>query len=220
MEPGSHIRPWKQQLVAGFRPLQDTWTAEVERSAVIYAWEEALIAGMFQTADYSRHVISRYAEFHNSARDTEEAVQARLKRHDLLHQPGRKFRIIMWEAALHARICPPSVLAAQLDHLVGVIGLETVELGIVPFRAPLKIATANGFWVMDDRLAMVEDWHAELRLDDVDSIATYMKAWNTLRESAVFGDEALNVINAVLRSIQTSPERVGPYPAQQGGERG
>ncbi len=36
------------------------------------------------------------------------------------------------------------------------------RLGIVPFTASMKIVPANGFWVMDDRLVVAEDWHAEL----------------------------------------------------------
>ena len=93
----------------------------------------------------------------------------------------------MWEAALHALICPPSVLAAQLDRLAGVVGLDTVELGIIPFSASLKIPPANGFWIYDDSRVIVEDWHAELWIEDADNIALYKKVWKTLSESAVYG---------------------------------
>jgi hypothetical protein len=40
---------------------------------------------------------------------------------------------------LRSLVCPPSVLIAQLDRLAGVIGMDTVELGIVPLTASLKI---------------------------------------------------------------------------------
>ncbi len=181
--------------------MQENWNTEIERTKVIHGWQESIIEGMLQTADYARHIFTRYAELQNSPRDTDAAVRARLRRQELLYQPGRKFRIIMWEAALHARICPPSALAAQLDRLTGMIGLDTVELGIVPFSASLKIPTANGFYVLDNRLAVTEDWHAELWLEDADSIALYLNVWNTLRESAVFGTEAQNVINRARRSL-------------------
>lgn len=78
-------------------------------------------------------------------------------------------------------------LASQLDRLAGTIGMDTVELGIIPLGASLKIPTANGFWVLDDRLVIAEDRHAELWLDDADCVATYLKVWRTLRESAVYG---------------------------------
>jgi len=92
-------------------------------------------------------------------------------------------------------VCPPSVLAAQLDRLAGAVGLDTLELGVVPFSASLKIYPANSFWIYDERRVVVEDWHAELWLDDADSIAMYLRVWNTLAESAVYGADAQNVIN-------------------------
>ncbi|WP_327225057.1 helix-turn-helix transcriptional regulator [Streptomyces platensis] len=197
----AHIRSWRRQLASGHRPVQENWNTEIARTKVIHSWQESVIEGMLQTADYARHIFTRYAELQNSPRDSDEAVRARLRRQELLYQPGKKFRIIMWEAALHARICPPTVLAAQLDRLTGVIGLDTVELGIVPLSASLKIPTANGFYVLDNRLAVTEDWHAELWLEDAESIALYLNVWNTLRESAAYGTEAQNVINRARRSL-------------------
>ncbi|MGP3926287.1 helix-turn-helix domain-containing protein [Streptomyces sp. 8N616] len=197
----SHIRSWRRQLASGHRPVQDTWNALVAETSIIHGWENSMVSGMLQTADYARHVFIRYAELQKSARDTEDAVRARMKRQEWLYQPGKKFHIIMWEAALRALICPPSVLAAQLDRLAGVVGMDTVRLGIVPFGAPLKIPPADGFWIFDERLAITEDWHAELWLDDADSIGTYMRVWETLRESAVFGADAQRVINEAHRAL-------------------
>lgn len=160
----AQIRPWQSQLSSGHRPVQENWCATIEQTRVVHAWEESIIDGMLQTADYARHIFIRYAEMRNSPRDTDEAVHARLKRQEMLYQPGRKFRILMWEAALHALICPPTVLAAQLDHLAGVMDVDSVELGVVPFHAPLKIPPANSFIILDNRVAVAEDWHAELWL--------------------------------------------------------
>ncbi|WP_260636208.1 helix-turn-helix domain-containing protein [Streptomyces angustmyceticus] len=197
----SQIRSWRRQLSSGHRPVQENWNSEIARTKIIHSWQESVVEGMLQTAEYARHIFTHYAKLQNSPGDADEAVRARLQRQELLYQPGRTFRIIMWEAALHARLCPPSALASQLDRLTGVIGLDTVELGIVPFSAPLKIPTANGFYVLDDRLAVTEDWHAELWLEDTDSIALYLNVWNTLRESAVYGSEAQNVINRARRAL-------------------
>jgi Domain of unknown function (DUF5753) len=84
---------------------------------------------------------------------------------------------------------PPSssVLTARLDRLTGVIGTDTVELGIVPLTASLKVPPGPGFWIYDDRQVVTEAWHAELWLDDDDSVALYLRTWKTLRESAVYG---------------------------------
>ncbi|MFE3586139.1 helix-turn-helix domain-containing protein [Streptomyces niveus] len=198
----SHTRSWRRQLASGHRAVQETLNAEFARTETFRAWEGAMIVGVLQTADYARHIFTRYANLHRSPRDIEDAVRARMKRQVGLYEPGGRYRIVMWEAALHAMVCPPAVLAAQLDRLTGVIGMDTVELGIIPFGAPLRIPPANGFWIFDERLVIVEDWHAELWIDDATAVATYERAWDTLQASAVYGADAHHLISRVRRELR------------------
>ena len=160
-----------------------------------------MIFGILQTPDYARSIFTRYAELQRSPRDTEEAVRSRMKRQEPLYDSSKRFHLILWEAALHALICPPSALAAQLDRLAGVIGMDTVELGIVPLSASLKIPPATAFWIYDDRQVIVENWHAELWIDDGASVDTYLRTWNTLRESAVYDAAAHRLIRAAQRAL-------------------
>ncbi|MFK0280488.1 helix-turn-helix domain-containing protein [Streptomyces sp. NPDC090499] len=197
----SHIRSWRRALANGFAPLHEGLTQELERTSELWMWEESVVAGLLQTPEYARHVLRRYADLMGSASDIEDGVRSRVQRQEWVYRPGRKLHVLMWEAALRSLICPPSVLAAQLDRLAGVIGMDTVELGIIPFTASVKIVPANGFWVLDDRLVVAEDWHAELWLDDVDNVTLYKKVWRTLRQSAVYGSDAHNVIGAARRAL-------------------
>ncbi|MEU4996576.1 helix-turn-helix transcriptional regulator [Streptomyces sp. NPDC021622] len=186
----SHSRSWNRQLRAGHKPVQDALTVEYERSTVLRAWESAMVVGMLQTPQYARHIFARYTKLHRSPRDLDAAVRARMQRQELLYQPGRVFHIVMWEAALHAGVAPSHVRTAQLDRLVGAIGLDTVKLGIVPLGADVDVPPANGFWLYDDRLTIVEDWHAELWLDDAPSLTLYRRVWDSLSQSAVYGSHA------------------------------
>ncbi|MFD7894320.1 helix-turn-helix domain-containing protein [Streptomyces sp. NPDC059743] len=197
----SHTRSWRRQLASGHKAVQDTLNAEFDRTRTFRAWSGSMVVGSLQTADYARHIFIRYADLHRSPRDTEAAVRARMKRQASLYETGKKHRIIMWEAALHPLVCPPPVLAAQLDRLTGVIGMDTVELGIVPLNASLKIPPANGFWIFDNRLVITEDWHAELWIDDPVGIATYIRVWDTLRESAVYDADAHRIITRARRAL-------------------
>ncbi|MEV3932895.1 helix-turn-helix transcriptional regulator [Streptomyces sp. NPDC049944] len=197
----SHIRSWRRALANGFKPLHEGLSSEIERTSDMWVWEESVIAGLLQTPEYARHVIQRYAELLGGAGDIEDAVRSRVQRQEWLYRPGHKLHVLMWEAALRSLICPPSVLAAQLDRLTGVIGMDTVELGIIPFTASVKIVPANGFWLLDDRLVVAEDWHAEMWLDDAENVALYAKVWKTLRESAVYGADAHNAINSARRAL-------------------
>ncbi|WP_405536728.1 helix-turn-helix transcriptional regulator [Streptomyces sp. NBC_00075] len=197
----SHIRSWRRALASGFKPMHENLSSEIERTKDLWVWEESVIAGMVQTPEYARHVITRYSQLLSATGDIDDSVRARMQRQEWLYRSGRKLHVLMWEAALRSLICPPSVLAAQLDRLTGLIGMDTVDLGIIPFTASVKIVPANGFWVLDDRLVVAEDWHAEIWLDDADNIALYTKVWRTLRESAVYGAEAHNVINSARRAL-------------------
>jgi transcriptional regulator with XRE-family HTH domain len=197
----SHIRSWRRALANGFKPLHEGLSTEIDRTSDMWIWEESVIPGLLQTPEYARHVIQRYSELLGGADDVEAAVRSRVRRQEWLYRPGRKLHVLMWEAALRSLICPPSVLASQLDRLNGMIGMDTVELGVIPFTASVKIVPANGFWVLDDRLVVAEDWHAELWLDDADNIALYKKVWKTLSESAVYGADADNVIASARRSL-------------------
>ncbi|WP_333765330.1 Scr1 family TA system antitoxin-like transcriptional regulator, partial [Streptomyces sp. IBSBF 2390] len=96
-------------------------------ASMFRGWESSMIFGILQTPDYARSIFTRYAELQRSPRDTEEAVLSRMKRQEALYDSSKRFHLLLWEAALHALICPPSVLAAQLDRLAGAVGLETVE---------------------------------------------------------------------------------------------
>ncbi|MFI0262553.1 helix-turn-helix domain-containing protein [Streptomyces sp. NPDC017056] len=199
----SHVRSWRRQLSAGHQAVQDAVSAEFARSRTFRAWESAMIVGALQTGDYARAIFTRYAELQRSPQDTDAAVRTRLRWQENLYRANAKYRILMWEGALRAMVCPPRVLAAQLDRLAGVIGMDTVELGIVPFAASLKIPPANGFWIFDERLVIAEDWHAELWIDQSLSISTYLRTWDTLRESAVYGADAHNVISRARRALGT-----------------
>lgn len=160
-----------------------------------------MIFGILQTPDYARHIFNRYAELQQSPCDTEDAVRSRMRRQEALYDPTKRFHLLLWESALRAQVCPPSVLAAQLDRLAGSVGLDTVELGIIPFSASLKVPPATAFWVYDDSQVIVETWHSELWIEDDSSVRTYLRTWNTLRESAVYGADAQNLITQARLSL-------------------
>ncbi|MDI3402488.1 helix-turn-helix domain-containing protein [Streptomyces cavernicola] len=199
----SHIRSWRRQLAGGHRPVQETWNALVDGSNTLTVWENNAVNGLLQTAEYARHVFEGYASLQNSPRDADDAVRARIMRQEWLYQRGKRLNLLMWEGALRAQVCPRPVMAAQLDRLLGVIGMDTVHLGIVPQTGSLQLPPGNPFWIFDDRLVIAEDWHAELWLDDADTIALYQRVWETFSRSAVYGTDAQQVIHEARQKLGT-----------------
>ncbi|GGZ63707.1 transcriptional regulator [Streptomyces inusitatus] len=199
----SHIRSWRRQLAKGHRPVQERWSMVTDGARELHVWDSFLVNGLLQTPDYARAVFEHYSTLQNSPRDTEDAVRARMKRQEWLYRSGNRLNLLLWEGVLRARVCPSDVLAAQLDRLIGAVGMDTVRLGIVPLNAVLRVPPANAFWIFDDRLVITEDWHAELWLDDTDTVALYRRVWDTLGESAVFGADAQRLITMARHTLTT-----------------
>jgi transcriptional regulator with XRE-family HTH domain len=197
----TRYRSWRRQLSGGHRARQELGAGEVARTRALRGLEVVCVPGLFQTPDYARYLFSANTEFRGTPRDTEAAVRARMKGQEVLYEPGRHFRFLLWEGALHARVCPPEVMARQLERLIGLIGLDTVELGIIPLGVTLRRMPSHNFWIYDSRLVVVETINTELWLDDAENIALYGRAWDWLAESAVTGHRAHRLIARARASL-------------------
>jgi transcriptional regulator with XRE-family HTH domain len=200
----SQQRSWRRQLASGHRGVQEKYVAEYRATAAIRGYEATVIPGLFQVPDYARHLLLHNADLMNSPRDTEAAVNARMKRQDVLYESGRRFEVLIWEAALHAVVCPKDVMAAQLERLAGLIGLSSVSLGIVPLGAPLTLTPKHGFWIFDEQRVVVEIINTELRMDSGDDVRLYRTVWERLDAAAVYDSAARRLIGRARASLDHS----------------
>ncbi|WP_405597565.1 helix-turn-helix transcriptional regulator [Streptomyces sp. NBC_01410] len=199
----SQQRSWRRQLSAGHRSVQDRYVVEYQRTATMRGYEATVIPGLFQTPGYARHLLVKNSELMRSPRDTEEAVHARMRRQEVLYEAGKLFRVLVWEGALHALICPREVMAGQLDRLVGLIGMSTVELGIVPLGAPLPLTPKHGFWIFDEERVIVETINTELSYDSAEDVELYGRVWDGLNEAAAYGPRAHRLIARARVQLQS-----------------
>ncbi|MET9423365.1 MULTISPECIES: helix-turn-helix transcriptional regulator [unclassified Streptomyces] len=200
----SQQRSWRRQLSAGHRPVQDRYVVEYQRTATMRGYEATVIPGLFQTPQYARHLLVQNAALMRSPRDTDEAVAARMRRQEVLYEVGKLFRVLIWEGALHALICPREVMAGQLDRLVGLIGMSTVELGLVPLGAPMPLTPKHGFWIFDEERVIVETINTELQYDSADDVALYGRVWDQLAEAAAYGPRAHRLIARARAQVQAA----------------
>ncbi|MET4924033.1 helix-turn-helix transcriptional regulator [Streptomyces sp. PSRA5] len=197
----THVQSRRRQLSTGHGPIQEKSVVEYRETQTIRAYEATVIPGLFQTPDYARALLTHNAEIHQTPRDTEAAVRARMRRQEALYEPRKRHRVIMWEGALHALPCAHETLAAQLDRLAGLIGLSTVSLGIVPLGAPMALTPKHGFWIFDEQLVRVETISTELRLDDPVDVALYGRVWDRLNNAAAYGPDAHRVLARARRLL-------------------
>ncbi|MGE7387490.1 Scr1 family TA system antitoxin-like transcriptional regulator [Streptomyces sp. NPDC004126] len=142
-------------------------------------YETGVIPGLFQTPDYARHVFLNGSNRHRSPKDTEEA-------------------------ALRVLLCPSETMAGQLDRLSGLIGRDTVELGIIPLGAPMATTPKHGFWIYDERRVTVETISVELRLDSAGDVGLYQRVWDKLSEAAAYGPHAHRLIARARAALPSS----------------
>ncbi|WP_338931759.1 helix-turn-helix transcriptional regulator [Streptomyces netropsis] len=190
----SQQRSWRRQLASGHRGVQEKYVVEYRSTSTVRGYEATVVPGLFQTPDYARHLLLHNAELMQTPRDTDEAVRARMQRQEVLYQGGRTFEITMWEGVLHALVCPREVMVAQLDRLVGLVGMDRVSLGVIPLGAPLKITPKHGFWIFDESRVIVETVNTELHLEAAEDVALYGRVWDRLGEAAVYGAHAHRLI--------------------------
>ncbi|MGH3695099.1 MAG: Scr1 family TA system antitoxin-like transcriptional regulator [Pseudonocardiaceae bacterium] len=91
-------------------------------------------------------------------------------------------------------------LEGQLDRLVSVIDLPTVELGIVPFPL-MPVMPLSSFYIHDE-IAYIETLTAEKRLFEPAEVAVYQKSFRLLREAAATGPDAVALIQRVAAELR------------------
>jgi hypothetical protein len=198
----SHIRSWRRQLASGHKPVQDTHLAahvrrvRVPRLGVVHGSSGSSRPRLRPA------IFTRYAELQQSPRDTEDAVRSRMQAAggavrpcEALPPPSVGGRA-PGARSVRRRYWPHSSTGCQAcrsGH--GGAGHRPAQC------ESLKIPPATAFWVYDDSRVIVETWHSELWVEDETSVSTYLRTWNTLRESAVYGADAHRLISDARRAL-------------------
>jgi transcriptional regulator with XRE-family HTH domain len=205
----NEVATFRARLSHGLAAVQDS-VRDLEASArVIRNFQPGIIPGLLQTADYARRIMA-FADI-TSGGGYGAAVAARLSRQQALHDPARSFEFLVTEAALRYRPGPPATLTAQLDHLAAVATLETITFGVIPADAQMHAITRCCFILYEDRtgdqppVAAVETPHASLHASDPADVALYRDQLARLRESAVNGAGALNIVRSIAHPQQPPP---------------
>jgi transcriptional regulator with XRE-family HTH domain len=161
------------------------------------------------TAGYAREhlaLASGPSAWGASPADIEDMAAVRLRRQEILSDPGKSVQIVMLEAALYTRLCSPAAMAGQLDRLLAADGLPALELTIVPFTAQVPVYPLSGFVVYDDQLVLVETLTGEQQLNDPEEIARYIGWFGLLRDAGARGRDAAVLIRRALAALTAGPD--------------
>ena len=170
----------------------------------IAEFQPAMISGLLQTSDYAReflHLPCGPLSFGADEDTIDQMVAKRMQRQQVLYQHGKQVQVVMLEGALRCRVVSAPTLAGQLDRLMAISGLSSLELGIIPFEAAVPVFPLSGFRLYDD-LVIVESIVGEQQLAEPDDVARYEKYLELLREAASTGREAAAIIGRALEGTR------------------
>ena len=183
--------------------------ADIEaRSTRIGEFQIAMIPAILQTADYAREIMSLAsgpAAWEAGTDDIEDMVGVRIQRQEALYDKRKNVQVVLGEAALRTLVVTPVTLTGQLEKLLAVMQLPSVELGIIGFGQRMPVFPFVSFSVRDDDLIVIEGLTGEQKFttsNAADQVAPYLRFFDLLRESAVTGDEARRLITSAAADLR------------------
>ncbi|MEU0118508.1 helix-turn-helix transcriptional regulator [Streptomyces bobili] len=192
---------WRTQVRAGLKALQGSEPRLFQDTQMFRVYSSSLVPGLLQTEGYAAGILGMSARFRGLAvDDSEAAARARVDRSQVIHEPGHRFVFVVEEAALHYQVCDAEAMAAQLGYVLTAGALPQVSLGIIPTSVSTREQwPRETFHLYDDRLVSVELVSARVRITQASEIALYLRAFEQLRKTAVYGADARALI---LRAIE------------------
>lgn len=217
---GPHVRVELGDLLTNARIQYSSW-AEVYRcggiadrqaeigaaeagAALLRGYQPSLIPGIVQTVAYARELltISGGPILTGATPERIEALIAqRVKRQELLYQPGRQVQIVLGEAALTVHFGAVDTLLGQLDRLVTLAGLSSLDLRVLPRAVASPVMPLSGFW-FDENAVYIEMLTGEQQLTGPDDIAVYATAFELLHSAALAGQDAMALIHHVAAELR------------------
>jgi hypothetical protein len=89
-------------------------------------------------------------------------------------------------------------MTGQIGHLISMTTLPAIHVGIIPFDVPLSVGPLHGFYLYDNKLAVVELFTAVLNISQSDELAAYERVFGHLANTAAYGADARAILTRTL----------------------
>lgn len=192
---------WAHVLRGGQAADQERIGRLTRAAGRIRNFEIMLIPGLLQTSGYARYRALETVRLHGTdPAKVDEVVAARMRRQDVLYDTGKTFEFCICEAALRYLLCPPQVMAGQLDRLLALSGLPNVTLAIIPPGTELPVAPMAGF-ISAGGLTITETFTAAETYAGREA-EKHDEIMDALMAEAATGDEARQLIAAAAADLR------------------
>lgn len=175
-------------------------------AAKIQEYTVGLVPGLLQHPDYIEAMMAR-----GYVPDTEERtrrVEARIQRHSNVLERENPPRIwmILDESCLRCVIGGPEVMAAQLDHLIGLANRPFIDLQILPSAAGMSRTYGFSLLTFDesDRALFVDVPPNGLFFEDREDLLEHEIAFDQLQASALSTAETRTLLKTLINEYKRS----------------
>ncbi|MFJ5048536.1 helix-turn-helix domain-containing protein [Streptomyces sp. NPDC088719] len=196
----AHVQ-WKRVQRGGLRHVQESTEGLYRRTHLFRVYVSDVIPGFLQTPGYATALLSSIADFRGTPDDVTEAVKVRIRRNAVLNDAAHRFSFVLEETVLRYRLCTVETMAAQLGHLLGVMDLQNVALGIVPFSAQRTVWPMPTFTIFDDTRVHADTLDAASTLTQPSQIELYTRAFDRLSQGAARGVAARSLVASARASL-------------------
>lgn len=191
-------RSWDGLLRSGTGPVQQSFLDLVANTRDYVGYHPDIVWGNLQTREYAAAMLRLVVDFLGIPDDIEAGVAARTARAQYIGQEGRTYHVLLGEQALLTNIGGAEVMRGQLRHLLDATHRPGLTLGIIPARARLQVYPGDGFSLFDDRRAEVEGYRGAETITNPERLEVFRKAFGLLQPSALYGQEARDLIEATM----------------------
>nr|WP_272922377.1 helix-turn-helix transcriptional regulator [Streptomyces sp. SID685] len=196
----AHVQ-WRRLQRTGLRRLQESTGDLYQQTKMFRVYVSDVVPGFLQTPGYAAALLSSIAGFRGTPDDVSDAVVARMRRNAVLSNGARRFSFVLEESVLRYRMCSIETMAAQLGHLLGVMDLQNVAVGIVPFSAQRTMWPMPTFTIFDDGRVHADTLDAAATLTQPSQVELYARAFEQLSQGATRGAAARSLIASALASL-------------------
>jgi transcriptional regulator with XRE-family HTH domain len=200
---------WAEQYrrAGGAAAQQVSINRRYETASHVAKFQPVMIPSQIQTAEYAGELLrSAYGPRASGAseEEIEAKVATRIEGQQILYRPGKRIQVVMLEAALHVRLVSPRAMVGQLDRMLALEGLPSLDLGIIPADVLVPVYPTSGFVVFDSESVYVESIGGETEVNDQDEVRLYVECFRLLDAAAVHGRDTARLIRAAIDRHQTA----------------
>jgi transcriptional regulator with XRE-family HTH domain len=180
--------------------------AKIETEAVSrFEYEPQMVPGLLQTEDYARAVFTGHCPPLDPEL-AEQRLEARVGRQKLLQRlPLIQFSFVLWEPVLFNPVGGPSVLKAQLGHLLKAGEFPNVEVQVIPARYGMHSGLHGPMVLLETdahrQVAYVESQNVGTVVTDAHQVSTFGLRYGKLRAQSLNMRESARLIERVAGEL-------------------